>query len=129
MEQFGSFIAAALVLAVITLLLKNWKPEYAMLLSIACVALFMGWTVLQMIPLFTTVSSLAAQAGIENTYIRILLRCLGICCLSEIGTSLCKEAGQQSAAVQIELAGKVLILSSCMPVYQKILQLALSIIE
>lgn len=129
MEQFGSFIAAALVLAVITLLLKNWKPEYAMLVSTACIALFMGWTVLQMIPLFTTVSSLAAEAGIENTYIRILLRCLGICCLSEIGTSLCKEAGQTSAAVQIELAGKVLILSNCMPIYQKILQLALSIME
>ena len=42
MEQFGSLIAAALLLAVITLLLKNWKPEYAMLLSIGCVALFMG---------------------------------------------------------------------------------------
>ena len=33
MEQFGSLIAAAVVLTVITLLLKNWKPEYAMLLS------------------------------------------------------------------------------------------------
>lgn len=129
MEQFGSLIAAALLLAVITLLLKNWKPEYAILLSIGCVALFMGWTVLQMIPLFTTVSSLAGQAGVDSSYIRILLRCLGICCLSEIGTSLCKDAGQQSAAVQIELAGKVLILSNCMPVYQKLLELALSIIK
>lgn len=129
MDQFGSLVAAALVLAVVTLLIKNWKPEYAMLLSIGCVALFMGWTVLQMIPLFTTVSSLAGQAGMESSYIRILLRCLGICCLSEIGTSLCKEAGQQSAAVQIELAGKVLILSNCMPVYQKLLELALSIMK
>jgi stage III sporulation protein AD len=128
MEQFGGLIAAALVLTAVTLLLKNQRPEYAMLVSIGCVALFMGRTLLQMIPLFTTISELAGQAGVESGYIRLMLRCLGICLLSEIGVSLCREAGQQSAAVQIELAGKVLILSICMPVYQKLLELALSLI-
>ena len=116
MESFASLVAAALVVAVAGLLLKNWKPEF-------------GWTVLQMIPVFTTVTSLAGRAGIGSENIRVLLKCLGICCLSEIGTSLCKESGQQAAASQIELAGKVLILASCMPVYEELLTLVLSLLE
>ncbi len=129
MESFASLVAAALVAAVAALLLKNWKPEYGMLTSIAAAAIFMGWTVLQMIPILTSVTNLASQAGIRSSHIRILLRCLGICCLSEIGTSLCRESGQQAAATQIELAGKVLILASCMPVYEELLKLVLSLME
>ena len=129
MESFASLVAAALVVAVAGLLLKNWKPEFGMLASVAAAAVFMGWTVLQMIPVFTTVTSLAGRAGIGSENIRVLLKCLGICCLSEIGTSLCKESGQQAAASQIELAGKVLILASCMPVYEELLTLVLSLLE
>ena len=129
MEQFGSLIAAAVVLTVITLLLRNWKPEYAMLLSVGCMVLFTGWTVLRMIPVFSTIGSLAENAGVETVYIKILLRCLGISLLSEIGESLCREAGQVSAASQISLAGKALILESCLPVYRKLLELSLSLME
>ena len=100
-----------------------------MLTSIAAAAVFTGWTVLQMIPVFTSVMDLAGRAGIGSDQLRVLLRCLGICCLSEIGSCLCKESGLSAAAAQIELAGKVLILVSCLPVYEQLLELALSLIE
>jgi len=129
MDGFGSLIAAALLLAILTLMLKGWRPEYAMLLSIGCVILFAGWSILKLVPLLTEITALTAAAGIENGYIRILLRCLGITLLSEIGTSLLKESGQQSAALQIELAGRVLILTNCLPVFKKLLELALSLIH
>ena len=129
MDGFGSLIAAALLLAILTLMLKGWRPEYAMLLSIGCVILFAGWSILKLVPLLTEITALTAAVGIENGYIRILLRCLGITLLSEIGTSLLKESGQQSAALQIELAGRVLILTNCLPVFKKLLELALSLIH
>ena len=66
MESFASLVASALVAAVAGLLLKNWKPEFGMLASVAAAAVFMGWTVLQMIPVFTTVTSLAGRAGIGS---------------------------------------------------------------
>ena len=129
MEGFISLVAAALLAAVAALLLKSWKPEYGMLTSIAAAAVFTGWTVLQLIPVFTSVMDLSARAGIGSDQLRVLLRCLGICCLSEIGAGLCKESGLPAAAAQIELAGKALILVSCLPVYEQLLELALSLIE
>ena len=46
MESFASLVAAALVAAVAGLLLKNWKPEFGMLASVAAAGVFMGWAVL-----------------------------------------------------------------------------------
>ena len=65
MESFASLVAAALVAAVAGLLLKNWKPEFEMLASVAAAAeVLHGLDGFAMIPVFTTVTSLARRAVI-----------------------------------------------------------------
>lgn len=52
----------------------------------------------------------------NGEYLGILLKVTGIAYLSELGASLCRDAGYQSVAAQVELFGKVTILAAGLPV-------------
>lgn len=53
---------------------------------------------------------------LPGDYVALLMKLLGISYLTESGAALCKDAGQTAIAGQIELAGKLVILSISLPV-------------
>lgn len=98
------------------LLLKSARPEFAMVLSLCacvmvllCCAGILGGLLGQIKELFTMVQ-------LPGDYVALLMKLLGISYLTESGAALCKDAGQTAIAGQIELAGKLVILSISLPV-------------
>ena len=118
-----------LVGAAAAVLLKQYKPEYAMLISLAAAGLIFGMLVVELIPAFSTMRSLMKQVSFSGEYIKILIKCLGICYLCELAGLICKESGQLAIASKIELAGKVAILLLCLPMFEALLGTALSLIN
>ena len=53
---------------------------------------------------------------INNTYITILLKIVGITYVAEFSSGLCKDAGYSAIANQIELVGKLSIIAISMPI-------------
>lgn len=108
------FIGLVAVFA--TLLLKIGKPEFAMAVSLsACVLilLFAGGTLTTVIG---DLRKLFSYVSLPEGYLKILFKILGVAYLAEFGSALCKDAGQSAISGQIELVGKLVILSISMPV-------------
>ena len=118
-----------LVAAAAAVLLRQYKPEYAMLVSLTAAGLILGVLAVQLIPAFSAMRSLMEQVSLSGDYIKILIKCLGVCYLCELASLICKESGQLAIASKIELAGKVAILLLCLPMFEALLQTALSLIE
>ena len=57
-----------------------------------------------------------------GSYIKLLVKIIGITYLAEISADLCRDAGANVLASQIELFGKVSILVLCMPVMTSLLE-------
>jgi len=58
-------------------------------------------------------------AGLMDTniqYIGLILKIIAIAYIAEFGAQICTDAGESAIASKIELAGKVLILITSMPV-------------
>jgi len=117
------------VAAALSLIFKQYKPEYAMMISLCCTVLFFGVLLAEMIPAFSLMRETAEKTGISPSYVKILLKCLGVCYLTETGGRVCKEAGQQSIAFHLELSGRIMILLLTLPLFRDLLDIVLALLE
>ena len=118
-------IGVGVVAAAFSLLFKQYKPEYSMMISCIGVVLIFSVILIEMIPAFSTMRNLMAQVSFSSEY----MKCLGICYLTEIGSQLCKESGQLAISSKIELAGKVMVLILSLPMFEELLKTALNLIN
>lgn len=96
--------------------LKKEKAEYAILLGIL-IGVFIFASIFEYLKqLVQVVREIGTLSNIENTYIATLIKMLGITYLSEISCSICKDAGQQTIAIQIEMFSKITILIFSLPI-------------
>ena len=127
----GGVLAAAgagVVASVLVLLLRQYRPELSLLLSLAAAALVFLLVLNELRPLITSVKEIAAKTAYSGELSSTLLRCLGIGCITEFGADLCRDAGQSAVAFQVEFAGKVLTVAAAFPLFLSVLETALELI-
>lgn len=76
----------------------------------------------------TQIEKLSEQVGLEFTYVKVLMKMLGIAYLCEFSSSVCRDSGQTSFAAKIDMAGKLLILSQSLPVFNELLKIIRAIL-
>ena len=68
-----------------------------------------------------TVSAISSLVNINTDYVAVLLKMIGITYVAEFATGICKDAGYQTIASQIEIFAKLTILTFSMPVLEALL--------
>ena len=102
---------------------KSQKSEYGIYLSIA-VSLFLFLCMLSRLEIFVqTVRKVTNYVKLDSEQIGILLKMIGVTYVSEFASGICKDAGYQNIAVQIEIFTKLTILAMGMPVLLALLEL------
>ena len=100
---------------------KNGKNEYAIYTVIA-VSLVLFYGMKDKVELIQdTVSTISSLVNINMDYVAILLKMIGITYVAEFATGICKDAGYQTIASQIEIFAKLTILTFSMPVLEALL--------
>lgn len=104
---------AAVILA---MLLKNYKSEYSYYISLAvCICIFMYVTTkLEIIIEYT--EKIEQYINLDASYITMILKMIGVTYVAEFSSNMCKDAGYQTIAGQIELFAKLSIVVLSMPV-------------
>lgn len=116
-------IALIGVIAVmLAIIFKKGKEEYSLYLSIAACALILLWGISKLEVILDGIGQLQGYIKLNQTYIGILIKIIGITYVTEISASLCKDSGYQAVAEQIELVGKLAILAISMPIMLAILE-------
>ena len=72
--------------------------------------------------LVETLKEIGSYIQIDASYIATLIKMLGITYLSEFSSGLCKDAGYQTIAIQIEMFGKITILVLSLPILLALLR-------
>ena len=116
------------VAAAICILVKQYKPEFAMLVSLCSGILIFSLVILNLSPVLAQIQSYTAKASLDNEHFKILLKSLGVCYISSIASDTCKDAGQTAIAGKIELAAKVAVILLSLPLFGKIVDYSLDLI-
>lgn len=104
-------------------LLKQYKPEYAVLAEAAGGAVLLFALSDELERVLDMFSSMFLEAGIGREYVSVLLKALGTALAVQFTADLCRDAGDSAAASKVEFAGKVIIAASSIPLLEGVVGL------
>lgn len=119
MIQVGILGIAGALLAV---QFKSGKAEYGIYISIALSLLIFFGILGQLRAVIKMVQGIGTMISMDTVYIGTLLKMLGITYIAEFSSSICKDAGYQTIAGQIEIFGKLAVLVLGMPILAALLE-------
>lgn len=124
-----SIIIFGIVSSLLCIVLKQYKAEYAAVLALGCAVILMLMLFSYVSPILDLFNRFNEFTGLDSEYAKILLKSLGICLISQIGSDICFDIGQTSIGSKIELAGKVAVLVVCVPLFSSVLNVIEKIIN
>lgn len=114
MEIF-KIIGFSIFAVVMIIVLKQQKPEMALILTIATCVLIMIYSISKMSIIVDMLNTLVQKSGMNKEFLSIILKVTGIAYMVEFGKNICTDAGQSAVATKLEIAGKVIILTLSLP--------------
>ena len=116
-------IGLALVAGALSVVLRQYRPEYALAVSVAAGAAILVLIIGMAIPVVNEVNSLAGRAKVSASSLSILLKALGIVYIAQLAGDACRDAGETSLASKIELGGKIAIVALSLPLVAQIVDI------
>lgn len=123
-----SVIGIGLIAAALAVVLRQQRPEFAMLVSLAAGVVLLLMVCTSIVPVIEEIRGIMELSSMPGEYVGILLRALGICFLAQIASDTCKDAGESAIASKVELAGKVMVLLISLPLFRQVLSIIHSLI-
>ena len=121
-------IGIALVALIIIILLKQYKPEFAIYISLLTGVLILVLVMDELTGLMSLIQTIADKASINQQFLTILIKITGIAFLSEFAVSICKDSGEGAIASKIELGSKIIIISMSIPILSSLLEIILKVL-
>ncbi len=128
MSEVVKIIGIGMVALIIIIVIKQYRPEFAIYISIISGILILLISLQKMGEIVTLIQNISDKAGINGKFLSILLKITGIAILSEFAISVCKDSGESAIASKIEMGSKVIIISMSIPIISSLLELMLNIL-
>ena len=119
---------AALLGAMLLALLRELRAPLTLPIRATLSAALLGGVLLLYAPVLTQIQALFSQTGAAE-YAEPLLRGVGIALVCELTALFCRDLGEGTLALGVESFGKLEILLLCLPLIDKILELAKELLQ
>lgn len=120
--SFFGLAVMTVISALMAVYFKSIKSEYGLFISlvICIVAMFFG---ISKLSYFMEAMEIIRQyIGLDNEYITIILKIIGISYVAEFTSDVCKDCGYGAMSNQIQTVGKLTVLGISMPIVLALLE-------
>lgn len=121
-------IGIGLLALIIIVILKQYKPEFAIYVSMIAGVLILVLAIQKLTGIINLLQSLANKTYINKSFLSILLKITGIAFITEFAVSICSDAGEKAIASKIEIGSKVIIIAMSIPIITSLLELVIEIL-
>jgi len=111
-----------IITVVLAIQLKSIKPEYGIYLSVAGVLLIFFYSIGKLTGILDFLDKIRSYIQVNEMYVGILLKIIGITYIAEFAGNVCKDAGYSAIGNQIEIFGKLMVLAVSMPILLALLE-------
>ena len=122
METAGKLAGFAVCAALVALILRRLRPEAGWGVSLGAGAIVLLAALPALSALVRGIASLSAMSGLDDSFMQQLLSLL-----LDFAAQTCRDAQEEALALKVEFAGRVLLLSSALPVLQALLSQLVSL--
>lgn len=128
MDEIIKIIGIGLIALVIAIILKQYRPEYAIYVSIIAGVLILVLAMEKFSGIINLLKSISDKTYINKQFLGILLKVTGIAIITEFAVSICADAGEKAIASKIEIGSKVIIVAMSIPIISSLLELIIEIL-
>lgn len=121
-------IVIAVASALGVLLLRQVKPELAVVVGLVGTILIFLMVVDGLSKIVTSINGIVAKTGLATELFTSILKIIGIGYLCEIAASICQESGAKAVADMVILGGKVIIMVLALPIIQALVDVVLGVL-
>lgn len=122
-------VLVAVIAAFLAVVLRRHVPEQALAVGLIAGFLILAAAITAALPVFREIEDLLSDSGMAGEYITVLFKALGVCLLTQLAADACRDAGEQGLASKAEFAGKLSMLVLALPLFRKVGDIALSLIQ
>ncbi len=127
--EIVKIIGIAFSAVIIIIIIKQYKPEFALYISLIASALILFLLLNKISGIVTLLTNLANKmSGTSQEFLKILIKITGIAFLTEFAVSICKDSGESSIASKVDLGGKIIIITMSIPIISSMLETVLKIL-
>ena len=100
----------------LSVFLKQQKNDYALYISLGAAVCILILAVNRLGAVMESIEKIQSYIRIDGSYVKVLIKMIGITYVAEFASGLCRDAGYASVASQIEMFGKFSIMAVSMPI-------------
>ncbi len=124
-----AFVGAGIIGAVLSVVLRQYKQEFSIYITLITGMLMLGAAVTAVKPVIETVSGYLQIADPDTSYADVLIKSLAVCYITQMASDSCADAGEKSIAAKIELAGKFAIVLLALPVFDRLMEVIKQLLQ
>lgn len=114
--------------AVLAVVVSEKKPEMGMMIGLAFGALALAIVAGKAGAVIQLINDSVDRSGIDANLIVPVLKVTGMAYITQFAVDACRDAGQNSIASKIEIAGKIMMLAVAAPIATAIIRMVTTII-
>ena len=128
MTELLKILAVALVTVFAHMLVKQTKPEIAILISIVGSIIIIIMAVNTMSTVISSFYKIFQTTGVETALLTPLIKIVAIGYIAEFGANICVDAGASSLADKVLFAAKLIILVIALPIITNIIEMVVALL-
>ena len=121
-------VGSAFITLIIVIILKQYKPEFAMYASILGGAIIMLMSIGKLDGIINLLQNISSKTAINGEFLAILIKITGIAFLTEFAVSICKDSGETAIANKVDLGGKIIIVAISIPIVSALLETLINVL-
>lgn len=121
-------IGIGLIALIIVVILKQYKAEYAVYVSLVAGAIILSLSFSQISGIIQLLQDLSHKANIQSQFLGIILKITGIAMLTEFAVSICEDSGEKAIAHKIDIGGKLVMITISLPIITTLLETILKVL-
>lgn len=124
------FALIGIICAVLVVVVRQQRPELAVIVQLAGIIVLAIFSMENLKNIFAETDGLFSDVEFLNDgYIKLLVRILGIAAVTKIGSDICKDSANSALATVVELVGKAVILAMCLSLIQTLAEISKGLLK
>ncbi|MDE7124441.1 MAG: stage III sporulation AC/AD family protein, partial [Eubacterium sp.] len=106
---------SALILAVFV---RDYNKTASIMIMIAAAAMIFFRLASGLSEIFNSISAISSGVETAASYIKLMIKVLGIVLITQFVADLCRDCGENALASQTETAAKVIVIAMILPLFE-----------
>lgn len=129
MNEICKIVAAGMCGGLLSLMLKQQKPELALVISLLTSVIIAAEIMVGVGKAVAELTNIVESCGMNMKYFTVCIKAVGLAYVSQFAAEILRDGGENAIASKVEAAGKISILVLTLPVITSFLRLCIKAVN